>query len=269
MKKTILLFCLLFAFSINEIYAQYSMGMDSLFQQKINSQVKQISQFFDRFNFKEPVILQNGIEPSRKLNLVSLFNLSDSKIKSNPETIEFLKLVANESNHLFMKFGDSSWYAVAHCSFTYKNKNFPVAIILQTEGFPGNGYRWVMAGIKSSIFSFVEKQDRANAFINPMNHEIGFTELSKALEEKNNLIFYTSQNYHPDGLSTFLVLIQSGDLVLSKIDSIEYQFLQIPGWAFIVKDFNRADYNSGWLIASLLKMDDEHKIQYKNKELKN
>lgn len=207
-------------------------------------------------------MLPNGMNPSRQINLVGLLNLNDPTLKNNLETVEFINYVSNNSNKVFLSYRDSNWYAIAHCTFMYRSKKNQIDIILKTEYF-GKGYRWIISSIKSDIFSLSKGKECATNFINPINHEIGFSELSKAINNKNNIYCYTSDRYNIDLLSVFLVMIRNGDLKLTQINSIEFQFFQVGDWMFTVKNFNRADLNSGWLISHLTKMDEKQKEYYK------
>lgn len=269
MKKNLLTICLLIFVYTNSASAQFIGDYDSVLQQKFNFQVKQISQFFDRFNFKEVLDLSSDYTVSRTNNLVSLVNFKDTLLTHNPETVEFLKYVGNDNNNIHIDYSDSNWYAIVHSSFLYKNQTVLIDIILKPEGIARNGYSWVIANVRSTILYSPYNKDRSHVFINPMNHEIGFTELLKALNEKNKITLYTSVSYHFDQLSTFLFLVKNGELILKQISSIDYQFLQVPGWTFVVKDFNRADYNSGWLISSIEKMSDVQKYNYSKNNFTN
>lgn len=263
MRKSFFIASLLLL-SCKNVIAQYSIGFDSLLQEKFNYQVKQISQFFDRFNFTEPLKLSDDNTLSRKKNLVSLINMQDNNLTHNPTTIEFLKFVGDESNNVYLNFDDSNWYSTAHCSFSYHNKPINIDIVLQVQGDKINGFKWVITGVKNDIFSHSTVSGSiAPIFINPMNNEVGFSELSKAIREKDKIFYYASSSFKPNALSAFFFMLQNGDIIFKQINSIDYQFFQVPGWIFHVKDFNRSEYNSGWLIATIKKIDEKEKSSYK------
>jgi len=52
-----------------------------------------------------------------------------------------------------------------------------------------------------------------------------------------------------------------------QIDKIAYHLLQIDGWVVNVDYYNRSDYNSGWLISKLIKVNNKEKEIYKSKIL--
>jgi len=241
--------------------AQINPGADSVMLRKFDFEDKEMAEFFDRFNFKEPVQFADSLKPSRVKNIVSLFNLKDAKLYHAPETLTFLKFTSNDTNKIYLNYGDKNWFAFAHCSFLYHNKTVTTDIILKPEGDSAHGYQWLIADVKSNLLA-VPVKGKTPSFINPMNHEIGFTELSKALNNKGGIFGYTPLSYHPDPLSAFLFMLKNGDLKFIQINSVDFQFLQVPGWIFSVKNFNRSEYNSGWLIYSLSRMDETEKINY-------
>lgn len=238
------------------IHAQFALFDDATLMKRFDYEVKQMSQFFDRFNFSEPVMLTKDSTVSRKMNLVSLMNLKDTGITRNPRTTAFLDFVGNDSNRIRLRFGDSNWHAIVHCSFFYQGKTIQADVMLKTEGIAGNGYSWVIAAVLSDVLRFTDRQSRSSVFINPVNNEVGFTELTKALNSRKNIVSYTPFRYQPDMLSAFLLLVQNGDMKLKQIDAIDFWFYQVPGWAFAVRNFNRPDFNSGWLIAYLEKLEE-------------
>lgn len=256
-------------FLVSSIFFSGQVNSQSLFddaglQQKFNYQVKQLSQFMERFNYIEKVKPLNGMESSKILNLVSLINAQDTGLVYDPKTIEFLKIISNDSSDFTISYADTNWFAIAKGIFSYQGKDILIDITLRQQGEIGKGYRWRIEDVSSSIFSFHVSRDSLKKFINPMNHEIGFTELSKAINEKEGISAYASK-VSDDFLTTFLIMVQNGDIKLKQINSTEFIFFQIPGWVFTVKNFNRLDNNSGWLIASLKKMDLKQKEEFENK----
>jgi hypothetical protein len=65
---------------------------------------------------------------------------------------------------------------------------------------------------------------------------------------------YASREYHPDFLTLFIYEIKSGNLTFKNVKNTKFHFFQVPGWYFELVNFNRKTYNSGWLIANLLKI---------------
>ncbi len=201
---------------------------------------------------------------SREKNLVSLINLKDKSLTTDSNIVTFINSVCSKKEPIYINYSDSNWFAICHCDFIYKDKFFNIDVVLKPERSIGNGYRWVIVNVLSNLFSFAKKESIASVFINPKNHEVGFTELSRAINEKNNITSYTSLIYSPSNLSVFLWLVQNGELKIKTINSIDFSFFQIESWTFTVKNFNRQDYNSGWLIASIKHMGTLDKNAYIN-----
>jgi hypothetical protein len=260
-KHLFLVFVAFFIF-IDLGKGQITFGMDSIMLQRFDFEDKQIAEFFDRFNYKEPVKFANNLKSTRARNIIALINLKDTGLSHSPETLNFLNLVSNDSNEVHLGFYDENWYAISHCSFSYLNKNCLIDIILKPEAGLDSSYRWVIFDVKSDIFPAPTKANRNITFINPMDHEVGFSELSKALIKRNSIFQYTSDSYRADYLSAFLIMVKSGILKFNQINFVDFQFLQVKGWEFTVKNFNRSDYNSGWLISSIKKMTETEKHDY-------
>ena len=245
--------CCCFVVLAKWAHAQVTVNTDML-RQKFNCQVKQLSQFIDRFNYTEAVQPPDNSKPCRAKNIASLFNYKDTALTGNPKALEFLNFVSNDSNGIKLSLYNTNWFAVVNCSFIYDSKEVFVDLFLRLENYKNNkGYQWIIAGVKSKIFDFTGKAGSPDVFINPMNHEVNFTELSRALDEKSNLHLYTDGSYQPDALSIFLFLAQKGILHFNQINTTEFRFLQVPNWKFTVKNFNRTGYNTGWLISEISK----------------
>lgn len=261
------LWIILIAFSVltNTSYSQ--LFNDSLFRQKIYYEDKQLSQFFDRFNFDEAVLPPDNSKPSRLINLLSIINSKDTALTSDSATVQFIKFVLEENNHIRLSLFDTNFFAISNCRFVYHEKIIPVEIILKPEGSSTSGYEWVICGIKGDIFNLKETKKVDTISINPMNHEVGFTELSKALGKKKQIAAYTSTSFQYNSLDAFLVMVQNGDLKYKQIDNVEYLFFQLPGWTFKVENFNRHDFNSGWLISKVIRMDTLEKLSYLRKNI--
>jgi hypothetical protein len=224
-----------------------------------NYQVKDLSQFMDRFNYNEHLLFKKDSTPNRYKNLISLLNLKDTSFRSNPKTTSFLKFVCNEKSNIKLNYKDDKWFAIAHCSFIYHGKEKSVNLILKLDNINNDRFYWVIHDVQSDLFQFPKNDKRNSLFINPMNHEVGFTELSRALSKKSDIVAYTSSGNISDELSAFLLYVKNGDLQFKQINAIDFDFLQIEGWFFKVKDFFRVSYNSGWLISSIKKMTNEEK----------
>ncbi len=267
MIKKIILF-VFFLFAGYACIAQAITPYDDHFLQELaHYQVKDLSQFIDRFNFQEHLSFRSDTSPNRYKNLISLLNLKDTALRRNPNAMAFIKYVCDDKNKVKLSYKDKNWYAVAHCVFLYRNKEKIVNIILKPETSGNNGYNWVIDAVQSDLFTIPQNAKAASLFINPMNHEVNFSELSKALIKQKDISAYTSNGYKAEALSAFLFYVRNGDIQFKQIKTVDFNFLQVAGWFFTVKDFFRVDYNSGWLIASIKKMNEQEKDDFKKNHL--
>jgi hypothetical protein len=51
--------------------------------------------------------------------------------------------------------------------------------------------------------------------------------------------------------------MRKGNLKFKSVEEMKFHFFQINGWYFELSEFNRPGYNSGWLISSLVKVNNE------------
>jgi hypothetical protein len=75
--------------------------------------------------------------------------------------------------------------------------------------------------------------------------------LKRALEDVNYLQYYASKEYQPDNLTLFFYLVNAGAMKFEYVNEVIYHITDIPGWSMKVKEFNRNELNSGWLISDL------------------
>ena len=81
----------------------------------------------------------------------------------------------------------------------------------------------------------------------------------------NNLDYilnYKQKDYELDQTAAFYTLVNTGQLSVEYVRDLQFMFFQIPGWTFTIKEFDRQTKNSGWLITSFSKMEDEDKETY-------
>jgi hypothetical protein len=239
--------------------AQQTEQGDSFLCAKITLEVKQLSQFFDRFNMRDTVWLKTGMEPSRFTNLLSLFNMRSGEFSKGTSFLEFVQDV-NDCNYM-LAVTDSDWYAIVDMIFLCKGVSKTIPLTMKYN-HNSAGSSWVIAGV--DLDSLGIKLKRENGFIDPVDNELNFIELSKIFKSKKDVLNYTNQNFRPDYLSIFISLVKTNYLIFSHVEQVHYHFLNIPGWIFKVDHFNRLDLNSGWLISEVFKATDSAKLNYNN-----
>jgi len=225
-------------------------------------QVKDVAQFMDRFNDQEQVVFKNDTAPDRYKNLLGLLNLRDTALRRDTNTIAFINEVFGQKDKKQLTVTDSDLYAAVQCVFVYHGKEKVFTVWLKPEAAENGGHYWGLIGVQSDLFSLPNDPKSARHLINPMNHEVGFSELSKGLTHKKDIYEYMPADYHPEHLSAFLAYVHNGDLQFKNIRSVDFDFLQINGWLFTVKEFFRVDLNSGWLIADIKRMNEEQKKHF-------
>jgi len=260
------------------------LSLDSSYgdRERFVKEVKQLDQFFKRFNNREDIFTGEvksleayskekkdlvKFQTERKKSLLTLLNFSDSVLIKKKETVDFINYAGDDSNHVELGYNDEDWYAKVECSFKYRGQKQGVLLTLKREGTPDLGNKWVIKGVDLPFISLNSIRTDTIKFISPMNHEVGFMDLIKVFRDNLNIAQYTSTGFVPDKLNIFLYLIKTGELQYISVNSIQYHFLQIKSWLFTVDYFNRASNNSGWLISSIVSMDDAEKKNYKKNVL--
>lgn len=272
-----LLFFILINAAITGSAQNFSSFIDSLGSKKYLLEVKQLDQFFKRFNNEENILTGNentaseiaakrknltSFQTERKKVLLSLFNLQDSSF-CNKSVVDFINFTCDDTNHVSLSYYDTNWYATVNCSMIYKGKTKTIILTLKNDGNLKKGFKWVIAGVNADFLSIVPSSTDSNKFISPMNHEIGFMDLFNVFHDSRNILDYSIKIFPSDKLSIFLYLVYNGEIKYIQANSIRYHFLQIKNWMFTVECFNRSDVNSGWLISSLSKATDNDKVIYK------
>ena len=94
----------------------------------------------------------------------------------------------------------------------------------------------------------------------PNDNEQFFMSVRKTTTETYKFIDdYVVKGYKADALSTFLALVRNNILKIDAVTDVEFVFMQVPGYTFSVKYFERESKNSGWLIDSFSKCDKDGK----------
>ncbi|UZR95150.1 hypothetical protein [Chondrinema litorale] len=234
-------------------------------------EVKQIDEFIERFNNSEKTLINQYLKEnysaediSRSDLIKSLFNQSDKSWKLN-EVTEFIKQVNNKP--YMLHFDDEDWYAKLNCTVIYQGDEIPMTMIMNIEKNPrSNAVKWVITSVDADFLSLPESLDKSKS-INPASHGTNFVSLDRALDDTSNMKNYVSRDFVPDQLTLFMSLLSCKNISIKQVDKIEYHFLQIDGWTFTVKNFERNEKNSGWLVSSLTKMDDHQKNEFKKRVL--
>lgn len=235
-------------------------------------EVKQIDEFFERFNDQKTLIKDFIIryhelgEVSRDVLIKSLFDLRSTSIRKE-DVFSFLKTVNNEEQPVTLSFFDEDWYALLRCSVLYQQKKREMWLVMKVQREKNGASKWVIDGVHADFLRTPEAID-STASLNPISHGTEFMGLSKVFEDTKNLKSYLPATYQEDQLSMMVLEMQNKRLSFLHVEEVSYHFLQINGWIITVENFKRADKNSGWLISRLVKADPIDKNNYKQRVLK-
>lgn len=242
-------------------------------ESKLYAQTKQVNQFFRRFNGEEsergdryyPNDRQYRSTKLRKKYLAILFDESNKSISSDLKT-QFSKEILDNAQTKVLDFHGAGWFAEAQTIFTMGGKDQPVTLFLALEK-DHLGYKWVITRAFVPGFESYYKRDttRIGSFLHPLSHELDFMNLRKAFITPDSVAQFASKKYKPDHLSVLLYEIRRGNMKFKTVGEAKFHFFQLDGWYFELSNFNRPGYNTGWLISSLVKVNNE---QEKNEILK-
>ncbi len=231
---------------------------------------KQVNQFVHRFNMEEdqfgkPLKKSNPDYRNNKLRkklLPLLFDAHNARTSGKLKNF-FIEDVTNAKHPVYLNFLDKNWYAEVSATFINR-RNEPVnLIIFLTLEKAGKGSKWIISNVYDTdlhqLFPVESADKQAKFFLHPQSHELDFMNLRKALNNPENIEYYSSTDFRPDYLSLFFYLMKKGDLRYRQINSVKFHFFQIKNWYFELSWFNRNENNSGWLISNLKYIDENEK----------
>lgn len=270
--KQILKIALLFL-SMNvflSLKAQSFFSGSDFYDELFNRCVKSCDEFMCRFNEEEffPDLDRNDEHLGQK-NMMLLFDYQLSEKLGKKKFLEDVWTFYNDvkSNNVKLKYESKNWFAEARVVFTYKNKYIELGLVLQTEKTPKNLSCWTIVGVNG--LDKVGYQDSTKRLvISPEQHEAEFMELESDFKfSAKQFSQFRSYKTKIDALSYFFALVESGNLVFNKRVSTMYHFFDVPSYVFSVNYYNRKISNTGWLISSYKKVNEEEKRIIINKLL--
>lgn len=249
---------IIFLLKFTEVASQ---NADSLLNEQLHFQVKQLDEFIQRFNYKIDVYgreIKENHPISRPQYLLSLFDIYYLE-KINKEGSGDVKLFINQltdsSKPLFLKFANENLFALAQCKVNYKGKERQMQLLLKVELAANGAAKWVIYDVKADFLLLPPRTNNTSIYIAPNSHETYFMGMRQRLQtNKDQVTDFAHKNFQSDALSIFLFEVANQNLKINTTDTITYHFLQLDGWAFTVDFFNRAEKNSGWLISKLTKL---------------
>lgn len=226
---------------------------------------KQFIEFLDRFNYKtnfngEKIDSVFKSKFPRYKMISSLFNLKDPRLDPSDKNYsttyinqkaEFINEVVHK-NLMIFRYSDNI-IAEAKSRVLLNGTPKTISIFLTQEIIGKDMVKWVINDVKGDIFNFLKSDTAFVRFIPPSSNETDFMNLKRALEDTKYLQYYSSKNYEPDYLTVFYYMLNTGLVKFDYVEDVTYHIIDIPGWCIKVKDFNRNEMNSGWLIMDVSK----------------
>jgi hypothetical protein len=272
-------------FILNFVCTYYALGQvyindEELKEKHFIYEVKQIDEFFERFNNDTASFIRNvyrkaqmKFQIDRAALIKSLFNY---KTKNWDTTIinDFVASVTDPQNPCNLDFYGENWFAELECKFKYNTNPITIPLILKVVKVNQKGAKWVIAGVGTSAVRVpitINKMPASKNFhkcIGPSSQAANFIALKKAFEDKDNLSNCFDESFF-DRLNAmeFYNALLNNELEFMYVKSIKYHFLENDGWIFLVEYFPREDLNSGWLINYVKRATPEEMNAYKRKLL--
>lgn len=233
------------------------------------TRVKLLQQFINRFNYSEDwrgnSVQDPGAISKRREYIASLFEADYASSVPRSDLLAFVEDITGSFPPRYLSFYDDNWYAKVHCKASYLGKDTEVLLTLKVQQNEDQSVQWVIVGGHAEFLE-LEKHDQP-LVLNGNANELNFMRLFIGLEEKQRITDFTAADYQPDPLSLIHFLIRRGDLKLHHALSVSYHFYQLPGWIISVKEFDRHEYNSGWLIYRLEEVNEHQKRELLDSQL--
>ena len=242
-----------------------SQSFDKLQDELYDYQVKGIGEFMARFNSDEHLKFNMHLPDSmsqRKKDILSVCNYEISRTIPDFENVinGFIKTI--EENDLKLQFSDSTWFASGGFDVQYKKKPIKLNLLLTPHEARPNRFCWALVDVGGKDVNLLADTTKWVG-ISPTDNELDFMELAgKSRTQRGNFPGFRKPGKDIDYLSAFVALVQSGVVTINHCDKITYYFLNVPNYIFTVENFIRESSNSGWLISSIIPVDDYKKQSY-------
>lgn len=238
---------------------------DDLDKILFRTRIKLVDEFFDRFNGKEGRIDVPEMDSDARLkNLILLF---DGKMFSSYKDSVFKEALVMADRIMYdsitINYIDSTWFAKALCRAKLNGKPVSLTLYLNVESRGDNMYKWVITKAEGGVLKLLPTLRSDEIMLMPDDHETNFLSLYRITTEKDDYITnYARKNYSVDETTVFYSLVYNGLLDVEGVDELEFVFLQVPGYVFTIKEFERNSNNAGWLINSFKKVSDKEKRMF-------
>ena len=220
--------------------------------------IQLVDEFMQRFNSRGA--LSEADNKTNDSDILSLFDCT--MLESDNALLEASAQFANTifENDVKIDYSDTLWFAETFCHGKFKGQDVDFSLILNVEKRGENMYKWVIARAEGNIFQLKPSDPSSGIILMPDDHETSFMSLYRITHGKDDRILnYAQKQFKPDETSVFFSYVNVGLLDIEYVSDMQFVFYQVPGWKFAIKDFQRLEKNSGWLIKSFEKISDEEK----------
>lgn len=215
------------------IHCQTFPDIDSLLQVEYLRSVKQFSEFTTRFNqdfYEVPGPSGQGWRVDRHLAILMLFYDDDPRFDKNsaeysPHYIDRVMRFIHDvtENGLVIDKHSDQVRAIARMQISYNGSRDTVKVFLVQEIEDPQLVRWVISGIEGASLQIPDRDTSQRRFLSPVSHELGFMDLTNAMNEPEKMINYTNRNFEYDMLSVFLHSLATGIIEFGQILSVDWE----------------------------------------------
>lgn len=255
--------------SCGKAFCQGSVGTyDS---EKFAFQVKQIDEFIDRFNNADHTLIKKylddryDLQVSREDLVLSLFDINKLNSTNKQKVANFIEDVVNGKEPPYLNFYDQDWYAKAKCLADYQGKDIIFDIVLAVKVNPEQEtVNWELKSLSIDDMGY-SGDISFTSLLPPSGHGTNFLELRRMFSSPGSYYDHSKSEENP--INQLLLMAEKGDFVFKGVREVSYHFLQLEHWIVEVKEYDRKENNSGWLISNLLSASRDEKIRYLQKTL--
>lgn len=236
-------------------------------EEQFRASVNLVDEFIARFNGdKEKPGTDKQDKDYETNRILYLFNGKMFKSFKDSLFLEAKDFAASVAkNGVKLSYSDTTWVAKAECCGKFKGKEIAFTLYLTVEKRKGDMYKWVITKASGEAFKLKPVRKATKAMLMPDDHETNFMSLNRITTERDDYItYYANKKFVIDETSVFFSLVYSGLLDIEYVSDLQFVFLQVPGYKFSIKHFERETNNAGWLIDSFKKFSNKEKEEYLN-----
>lgn len=226
--------------------------------------IQLVDEFMERFNSRGALSdVDNGANDANILALFdcTMFESENSVLWESEE--QFANAILE--HNVKIDYSDTLWLAETICHGKFKGNDVDFKLVLNVEKRSEDCYKWVIAKAEGNIFLLKPSSSSSELLLMPDDHEINFMSLYRITHGKDDRILnYAQKQFKLDETSVFFSFVNAGLLDIEYVSDLQFVFYQVPGWRFTIKEFQRLEKNSGWLIKSFEKISDEDKYKVLN-----